>query len=206
MGFIEDLKNGDIKSIILVILIIFMFHQYWRESKFMMKSQCKEEIKESMSNVSNDIKEAVKQVYLADVEAIRNLSEIATKLQNGALTIPGNLVVKGQIRADNAITSGGEISNNNFSLSGLNSKIDGVQNSLNNTVSNVNNNFSSIKNSLNNKLDNNGQVNIEIQPQAGRQFNHANQKLARRTYDHLLFTWSNPNDTTALYNWKLTAV
>ena len=95
MGFLEDLKNGDIKSIILVILIIFMFHQYWRESKFMMRSQCKEEIKESMSNVSNDIKEAVKQVYLADVEAIRNLSEVAAKINAGTFVFPGNLTVSG---------------------------------------------------------------------------------------------------------------
>ena len=48
-----------------------------------------------MTNVSNDIKEAVKQVYLADVESIRNLSEVATKLQAGGLTIPGNLTVTG---------------------------------------------------------------------------------------------------------------
>jgi microcystin-dependent protein len=72
-----------------------MFHQYWRESKFMMRSQCKEEIKESMSNVSNDIKEAVKQVYLADVEAIRNLSDIATKINAGTFVFPGNLNVTG---------------------------------------------------------------------------------------------------------------
>ena len=48
-----------------------------------------------MANVSNDIKEAVKQVYLADVESIRNLSEVATKLQASGLTIPGNLTVTG---------------------------------------------------------------------------------------------------------------
>jgi hypothetical protein len=40
-----------------------------------------------MANVSNDIKEAVKQVYLADVEAIRNLSKVATKLQKDGLII-----------------------------------------------------------------------------------------------------------------------
>ena len=35
---------------------------------------------ENMGEVSGDIKDAVKQVYLADVEAIRNLSEVASKL------------------------------------------------------------------------------------------------------------------------------
>ena len=33
--------------------------------------------------VSEQIKQAVKEVYLADVESIRNLSEVATKLQAG---------------------------------------------------------------------------------------------------------------------------
>ncbi len=43
------------------------------------------------------VKEAIKQVYNADVEAIRNLSEVATKLQAGGLTIPGNLTVTGSV-------------------------------------------------------------------------------------------------------------
>ena len=99
MGFLEDLKNGDIKSIILVIFGVLIFHQYWCKSSVQFarstrQSRCKD--KEPMADVSNDIKEAVKQVYLADVEAIRNLSEIATKLNNKeGVTIPGNLTVSG---------------------------------------------------------------------------------------------------------------
>ncbi len=48
---------------------------------------------ETMADVGSleQIKEAVKQVYLADVEAIRNLSNVATKLQAEGLTVPGNL-------------------------------------------------------------------------------------------------------------------
>ena len=102
MGLLEELNSGKYNLVLIGILFVFMFHQYWcidrstRQSRcFMMRSQCKEEIKESMSNVSNDIKEAVKQVYLADVESIRNLSEVANKLQAGGLTIPGNLTVTG---------------------------------------------------------------------------------------------------------------
>jgi len=212
MGLLEDLNSGKYNFVLIGILFIFMFHQYWcidrstRQNKyFMRRSQCKE-TKEPMTNVSNDIKEAVKQVYLADVEAIRNLSDIATKINAGTFVFPGNLNVKGQIRAENSITSGGEISNNNFSLSGLNSKANGIQNSLNNTISNVNNNFTSIKNSLDNKLNNNGQVTIEIQPQAGREFKYHGHKLFKRTYDGLNGTYDSPNDRTSLYNWKLTAV
>jgi hypothetical protein len=95
MGFLEDLKNGDIKSIIIVIFGFLLFNLYWQTSR------C---TKESMANVSNDIKEAVKQVYLADVEAIRNLSEVATKLQAGSLTIPGNLTVTGNILGNHIYT------------------------------------------------------------------------------------------------------
>ena len=50
---------------------------------------------ESMADVgtTDQVKEAVKQIYLADVEAIRNLSNVATKLQAGGLTVPGQLKV-----------------------------------------------------------------------------------------------------------------
>ena len=84
MEFLEDLKSGKFNLIILIIVVILVFHLYWVKDN-----------KEPMAEVSNDIKEAVKQVYLADVEAIRNLSEVATKLQAGGLTVPGNLTVNG---------------------------------------------------------------------------------------------------------------
>jgi hypothetical protein len=44
------------------------------------------------------IKDAVKQVYLADVEAIRNLSAVATKLNNdGGLITPANMSIRGKL-------------------------------------------------------------------------------------------------------------
>ena len=77
-----------------------MFHQYWGASqtkfepqgkagsssitKSIKQIQCKDN-KEPMADVSNDIKEAVKQVYLADVEAIRNLSEINKRINKKIL-------------------------------------------------------------------------------------------------------------------------
>jgi microcystin-dependent protein len=39
---------------------------------------------------------------VADVQAIRNLAEIANKLQKEGLTIPGNLTVKGELRVDHS--------------------------------------------------------------------------------------------------------
>ena len=171
MGFLEDLKNGDIKSIILVILIIFMFHQYWGASQTKFEPQgkagesnvarstrcrCKDN-KESMADVSNDIKEAVKQVYLADVEAIRNLSEVATKLQAGGYTIPGDLTVKGQIISEKKI--------NGLTLSELNNKIDSVNSSLTGSINSVNSNLTNQVNSINsqlsNKISNNSNISLE---------------------------------------------
>ena len=44
------------------------------------------------------IKEAVKQVYLADVESIRNLSAVAKKLQeDGGLVTPANMSIRGKL-------------------------------------------------------------------------------------------------------------
>ena len=49
---------------------------------------------EKLSN-TNDIKKQIADIYQADIGSIRNLSEVAIKLQNGGLTIPGNLTIKG---------------------------------------------------------------------------------------------------------------
>jgi hypothetical protein len=58
---------------------------------------------EHMADVSatDPIKQAVKQLYLADVEAIRNLSNIATQLQKDGLTVPGKLAVKNVLEVSN---------------------------------------------------------------------------------------------------------
>ena len=167
MGFLEDLKNGDIKSIILVILIVLIFNIYWCKSSVQFarstrQSRCKDN-KEPMADVSNDIKEAVKQVYLADVEAIRNLSEIATKINAGTFVFPGNLNVTGTIKAS------GEISNNSLSLSGLNNSINNVNssltgsinNSINSINSNLNNQVNSINSQLSTKISNNSNISLE---------------------------------------------
>ncbi len=59
---------------------------------------------ESMTNLDNDQMEQVKQLiydtYKIDVTSIKNLSEIATKLQKDGLTIPGNVTVSGDLKID----------------------------------------------------------------------------------------------------------
>ncbi len=87
MTLLEEISSGKYNLVLFGILFVFMFHQYWNKKT------------ESMTDVGNldQIKEAVKQVYMADVESIRNLSNVASQLQAGGLTIPGDLTVKGNI-------------------------------------------------------------------------------------------------------------
>jgi microcystin-dependent protein len=90
MGFLEDLKNGDIKSIIIVIFGVLIFNIYWCNKN-----------SESMADVASltedKIKELIYKTYLIDVTAIKNLSDVANKLQAGGLTIPGDLTVSGNL-------------------------------------------------------------------------------------------------------------
>jgi len=98
MQLLEDLKSGKYNLLLILILFIFVFHQYWSKSK-------KVEGMADLSNV-NQIKDIVKQVYLADIESIRNLSEVATKLQSGGLKVPSTLTVAGDMIVGGAIASG----------------------------------------------------------------------------------------------------
>ncbi len=103
-NLLNDIINGKHNVTLFVVIIFLLFHIYYKI----------DQIKEPMAetDISSQIKEAVKQVYLADVEAIRNLSEVAIKLQKEGLTIPGNLTVTGNI------TSSGNIVSNNISSNG----------------------------------------------------------------------------------------
>ncbi len=72
----------DILFIIIFFLFIYMF--IFKNEGF-------------QSTTQNQIKDMIKEVYLADIEAIRNLSSIVKELQTGGLTIPGDLTVQGVI-------------------------------------------------------------------------------------------------------------
>jgi hypothetical protein len=64
-------------------------------------------VKEGFDTTS-DIKTAINEVYKADVEAIRNLSNIATELKNtNGLTIAGDTFVKGRIYCKGGDAGGG---------------------------------------------------------------------------------------------------
>ena len=56
---------------------------------------CKKENRDSFEGFAaiDDARQAVREVYNADIDAIRNLSTVATKLQAGGLNVPGTLTV-----------------------------------------------------------------------------------------------------------------
>lgn len=62
---------------------------------------------ENFDATSDAIGTAINTRYGADVEAIRILSEIATKLMAGGLTVPGNLSVTGNSNVNGIINAGG---------------------------------------------------------------------------------------------------
>jgi hypothetical protein len=74
---------------VLCIIILYLFTIYKIEEMTDMSGTSE------TPNTTEQIKEAVKQIYLADVESIRNLSNVATKLQTNGLNIPGTLTVTG---------------------------------------------------------------------------------------------------------------
>jgi len=58
------------------------------------------------------VKELIYQTYSIDVAAIRNLSNVATKLQTDGLTVPGNLIVTGKIAAKGGVDGDLNVSGN----------------------------------------------------------------------------------------------
>ena len=89
-----NLKKKDI--IIYIILFFLIFKTCF--------------VSEKMANVSKtDIKNAVKEVYDADVEAIRNLSSLANNLtKDGKLVIKGGLEIDGPLNVSNDIKCDGD--------------------------------------------------------------------------------------------------
>jgi microcystin-dependent protein len=93
MELLEDLKSGKYNIVFIAILFVFVFHQYFIKL-------------EPMANLDNDqieqVKKLIYETYKIDVNSIKNLTEIANKLQAGGLTVPGNLTIKGELRVENS--------------------------------------------------------------------------------------------------------
>ena len=87
MGLLEDFNSGKYNLVLFGIVFVLVF-------KLFMDNQT-----EPMANLDNEqveqVKKLIYETYKIDVNSIKNLSEIASKLQKDGLTIPGNLTVKG---------------------------------------------------------------------------------------------------------------
>lgn len=77
--------------ILIGIIFVLIFYIYQNKTIERMSNE------ESMDK---KIEEAINKKYLADLGAIRNLSEVSKKLQSDGLTIPGNLRVEGNLVVD----------------------------------------------------------------------------------------------------------
>jgi hypothetical protein len=93
--------NLCIKDLYLLFLTIIIFYLLYCN----ICSKTKEGF-----DATSDMKAVINQVYNADIEAIRNLSSIATQLQAGGITVPGNLIASDTLGVSNDRPEGGRIS------------------------------------------------------------------------------------------------
>ena len=81
------LESRDYIGIIIVCTIIYLLYE----------NLCNKNSIEKMSNTDDDkITEQINRIYKADIQSIRNLSDVSKKLQDKGLTIPGDLTVEGK--------------------------------------------------------------------------------------------------------------
>ena len=117
------------KDFIYITLIAILFYYIF----------CKRNTKEHMSDLENEepylnkmdklleltkvhITNEVNRIYRSDIEAIRNLSLIATKLQTEeSITIPGNLNIKGKLNVEKDTNLGSNLNVNQSASFGKNS-------------------------------------------------------------------------------------
>jgi len=131
------------KNILIIVIILFIIINCFSFRLFYSNKQNIKVIEKMgtpgnaniKTRVNTQIIEQINKIYKADIQAIKNLSNISKKLQKGKLVLPGNLSIKGKlVTIKNANI--GPINTNMFILSGknisneinqLNSKISALQ-------------------------------------------------------------------------------
>jgi len=118
-SFINNLKVDKSDVYFFVVICLFLYLLY-NQNNAKLPSSTKNKIKEGFyageipaaTTVPKDIKDAVSALYSADVEAIRNLSSLASKLTlSGSLTCPGGFTVLSDLTV-----SGNIIANDKFKV------------------------------------------------------------------------------------------
>ena len=99
------MDNRDI--LIFIFIIAFMYHTY-KLNKI-----------EHFDTTQDQINATIKRMYLADIEAIRTLSNFAIQLSQGNTTISGNVTFSGNTTTSgNSTTNGNSIINGNSTING----------------------------------------------------------------------------------------
>ena len=101
-----ELCKTDIYFFISLIFNLFLFYKFYELKKIT-------NVKEHFA-VQDDVKAAINEVYQADVDAVRNLSALAIKLQAGGLTVAGELKTDGGLTVAGKLKAVGKISTNNL--------------------------------------------------------------------------------------------
>ncbi len=79
----------DLNFVFLIVICIFILYE------FIGRDKTTENFADTTTTsvTPDQIKQMIRDIYLADIDAIRNLSNVATKLSTGGYTTPGNLTV-----------------------------------------------------------------------------------------------------------------
>ena len=86
MKLIKYIKENPVIIVLFVAIIYLLYKDFCKKNK---------EGFDDLLGTYDKIVKAINNAYKIDIEAIRNLSLVSTKLQKGGLTIPGNLTVQG---------------------------------------------------------------------------------------------------------------
>lgn len=97
---IQVIKNLTIEQKIIAILSIIVLYLLLKTSTT-----------EKMSSTPDTIRQVVKEVYHADVQAIKNLGDLAKQIKDarGILTIPADVRIEGTLFAGKSVTTNGDI-------------------------------------------------------------------------------------------------
>jgi len=104
---LNNLDKSDFYFIIIITIIFLMF--FYIKNNLIKRNSCNNTenfYADGPTTVPKDIKDAVSALYAADVESIRNLSNLASKLtQSNSLTCPGGFNVLSDLTVSGNITA-----------------------------------------------------------------------------------------------------
>jgi|UniRef100_A0A6C0ITD1 hypothetical protein len=148
--------NDNIIYLIIIAIVYLMYQNIFCNTT--------ERFSENKQTIDQQVKEQIGKIYKADIQSIRNLSDISKKLQEGTLTVPGDITIEGNINMKDgkSIKSTGVLkivpkkgtlfakddgSTGNIDIKGsiVGTTIDGINNNINKTNNKLNNRIIDIK-------------------------------------------------------------